>query len=79
MSVWVYMIVAVVTEVETALHFSPPAAVDVIVAVLAASQAVAVVIFYMDLKNEPGALRLFALLPLMFVAALLLGMVATLG
>jgi hypothetical protein len=50
-----------------------------VVATLATSQAVAIVIFYMQLKEEPGSLRLFALIPIMFLAALLIAMVASLG
>ncbi len=50
-----------------------------VVSVLAASQAVAIVLFYMQLKDEPGSLRLFALIPIMFLSALLIAMLASLG
>ena len=50
-----------------------------VVTVLATSQAVAVVLFYMQLKDEPGSLRLFALIPIMFLSALLIAELASLG
>ena len=50
-----------------------------VVGVLATSQAVAIVLFYMQLKDEPGGLRLFALIPIMFLSALLIAMLASLG
>jgi hypothetical protein len=33
----------------------------------------------MQLKDEPGSLRLFALIPIMFLSALLIAMLASLG
>lgn len=77
--VWVYMMAAVLTEADLALTMAAGPTVDIVISILAASQAVAIVLFYMDLKNEPGSLRLFALIPLMFLAALLIAMVASLG
>jgi len=50
-----------------------------VVTILATSQAVAVVLFYMQLKDEPGSLRLFALIPIMFLSALFIAMLASLG
>ncbi len=50
-----------------------------VVGILAASQAVAIVLFYMDLRNEPGAIRLFSLVPIMFLSALLIAMISSLG
>ncbi len=79
LGVWAYMVIAVLAEVESFYLlpvFSTEAAV---VLVLAASQAVAVVLFYMQLKDEPGSLRLFALIPIMFLSALLIAMLASLG
>lgn len=70
---------AVLTEADLALTMAAGPTVDIVISILAASQAVAIVLFYMDLKNEPGSLRLFALIPLMFLAALLIAMVASLG
>jgi hypothetical protein len=79
LSVWVYMVVAVLAEVEAfyALHVYSTAA--TVITILATSQAVAVVLFYMQLKDEPGSLRLFALIPIMFLSALLIAMLASLG
>jgi hypothetical protein len=79
LGVWAYMVVAVLAEVEAfymKLAYSTTASV---VTILATSQAVAVVLFYMQLKDEPGSLRLFALIPIMFLAALLIAMLASLG
>lgn len=77
--VWVYMMVAVAAEVTAFYLLDGVLVVTSVVSVLAASQAVAVVIFYMDLKDEPGSIRLFALVPLMFLSALLIAMLASLG
>jgi hypothetical protein len=79
LGVWAYMVLAVVAEVETyyMVHVYPTVA--TIVILLATSQAVAIVIFYMQLKDEPGSLRLFALIPIMFLSALVIAMLASLG
>jgi len=71
--------VAVVSEVEVFYAISSVSVVVTVVSILATSQAVAVVLFYMHLKDEPGSLRLFALIPLMFLSALLIAMIAALG
>jgi len=79
LGVWVYMVVAVLAEVEafyTTAAYSTAAAV---ITILATSQAVAVVLFYMQLKDEPGSLRLFALIPIMFLSALFVALLASLG
>ncbi len=73
------MMLAVTAEVTAFYRFSAGSTLTAIVALLATSQAVAVVIFYMDLKDEPGSIRLFALIPLMFLSALLIAMLAALG
>jgi hypothetical protein len=79
LGVWVYMMLAVLTEVGIFYELSGLALVVTSITILAASQAVAVVLFYMHLKDEPGSLRLFALIPLMFLSALLIAMIAALG
>jgi caa(3)-type oxidase subunit IV len=78
-AVWAYMIVALLTEVGTYYALTSSAALTVVVSILASSQAIAIVLFYMHLKDEPGSVRLFALIPVMFLAALLIAMIATLG
>ena len=79
LGVWAYMVVAVLAEVF--VFYSVPAYffMTTVVSILATSQAVAIVLFYMQLKEEPGGLRLFALIPIMFLAALLIAMMASLG
>jgi Prokaryotic Cytochrome C oxidase subunit IV len=78
-AVWAYMVVAVLAEVETFYAVSTYSVVATVVTLLATSQAVAIVLFYMQLKDEPPSLRLFALIPIMFLAALLIAMLASLG
>ncbi|HMD78890.1 MAG TPA: cytochrome C oxidase subunit IV family protein [Nitrososphaerales archaeon] len=77
--VWAYMVLAVLTEVEAATSLTVYSTAASVVTVLAASQAVAIVVFFMQLKDEPGGLRLFALIPIMFLSALLIAMLASLG
>jgi hypothetical protein len=77
--VWAYMVLAVITEVEAATRLTVYSTMAGVVTVLATSQAVAIVLFFMQLKDEPGSLRLFALVPIMFLSALLIAMLASLG
>jgi hypothetical protein len=77
--VWAYMMLAVLAEVEAFYTIHLYSTVATVVTVLATSQAVAVVLFYMQLKDEPGSLNLFALIPIMFLTALLIAMLASLG
>ncbi len=79
LGVWGYMVLAVLAEVAGFYTLSSEAVLAAVVSTLAASQAVAIVLFYMHLKDEPGSLRLFALIPLMFLSALLIAMIASLG
>ena len=79
LGVWTYMVVAVLTEVGL---FYTLKSYDVLVAsvsILATSQAVAIVIFNMQLKDEPASIRLFAIIPIMFLSALLIAELASLG
>ncbi len=79
LGVWGYMVVAVLAEVSAFYMVSSYVTMASVVSVLATSQAVAVVLFYMQLKDEPGSLRLFALIPIMFLSALLIAELASLG
>jgi len=79
LGVWAYMIVAVLAEVFAFYQIATYSTMATVVSILATSQAVAVVLFYMQLKDEPGSLRLFALIPIMFLSALLIAMLASLG
>ncbi len=79
LSVWAYMVVAALTEVESFYIVHVYSTMATVVTILATSQAVAVILFYMQLKDEPGSLRLFALIPIMFLSALLIAMLASLG
>ncbi len=79
LGVWAYMVVAVITEVLAFYKVPTYSTMATVVTILATSQAVAVILFYMQLKDEPGSLRLFALIPIMFLSALLIAMLASLG
>ena len=77
--VWGYMMLAVLAEAETFYANLAYSTSTAVISILATSQAVAIVLFYMQLKDEPGSLRLFALIPIMFLSALLIAMMASLG
>lgn len=79
LGVWAYMVLAVIAESASFYSHLGFATVATVVTVLATSQAIAIVLFYMQLKDEPGSLRLFALIPIMFLSALLIAMLASLG
>ena len=77
--VWIFTLAAVVAEVyaSQSIHDINLAASAVIV--FALSQAAAIITFYMDLKDEPGSVILLVLVPVMFLAGLLISVVASLG
>ena len=78
-SVWAYMLLAVAGEVLTFYYVAGATAQIVVISILALSQSVAVGIFYMQLKDEPVSIRLFAIVGVMFLAALFIATVASLG
>jgi len=77
--VWAYMLLAVICEVLSFYYVKSFEVQTGVITILAMSQAVAVAVFYMQLKDEPGSVRLFALVGVMFLSALLIAMVASLG
>lgn len=79
LEVWAYMVLAVLAEVASFYMVHAYSTVATVVSLLATSQAVVIVLFYMQLKEETGGLRLFALIPIMFLLALLIAMLASLG
>lgn len=79
LGVWAYMVVAVLAEVEAFYMIAAYSTAAAVITILATSQAVAVVLFFMQLKDEPGSLRLFALIPIMFLSALFVALLASLG
>ena len=79
LGVWAYMVLAVLTEVFAFYRVTNYPTMATVVSILATSQAAAIVLFFMQLKDEPGSLRLFALIPIMFLSALLIAMLASLG
>jgi len=76
---WAYMMMALLTEVFAFYRIANYLTMATVVSILATSQAAAIVLFYMQLREEPGSLRLFALIPIMFLSALLIAMLASLG
>lgn len=77
--VWTYTLIAVVAEVYAAESIPSVLTAASAVIAFALSQATAIVVFYMDLKDEPGSLILMVMIPLMFLAGLLISVVASLG
>ena len=79
LAVWLYTILAVVAEVYAAESVPNVLTATSAVIIFALSQAAAVLLFYMDLKEEPGSLTLMVLIPIMFLSGLLISVVASLG
>ena len=73
------MVIAVLAEAASYYFITSYSTSAAVITILAASQATAVVLFYMQLKDEPGSLRLFMLIPIMFLSSLLIAMLASLG
>jgi heme/copper-type cytochrome/quinol oxidase subunit 4 len=74
-----YTLLSVVAEVYIAEKGGNPATVTATIIAFALSQGAAAMLFYMDLKDEPASLKLLVLIPLMFIAGLLITVVASLG
>ena len=77
--VWAYITAAVIAEVYIAAYMRASANGYTAISLLATSQAAAVVLFYMQLREEPNSIRLFAVIALMFLTALFASMIATLA
>jgi caa(3)-type oxidase subunit IV len=77
--VWGYLVLATAVEVEAYYALASHGLVLLVIGVLAASQAMSIALFFMHLREEPNSLKLFALIPIMFLAALLVTLVASLG
>ena len=76
---WVYTLVTIVAEVYVAESVHNVFVATSAVVAFALSQAAAAVLFYMNLKEEPGSLIIAVIIPIMFLAGLLISMVASLG
>ncbi len=77
--VWVYTLVTIIAEVYAAETVHNVLVASSAVVAFALSQAAAAVLFYMNLKEEPGSLIIAVIIPIMFLAGLLISMVASLG
>ncbi len=77
--VWIYLVAATVAEVL--LFYLLPASnlVGVSIALLAASKAVLIVMYYMHLRYEPRSLQYLILPPTLLVAVLILTLVFSIG
>ncbi len=71
--------VAIVAEVYAAQTIPNAFTAASAVVAFALSQAAAIVLFYMNLKDEPGSLVFTVIIPLMFISGLLISVVASLG
>jgi heme/copper-type cytochrome/quinol oxidase subunit 4 len=74
-----YTLLSVVVEVYIAENVTNPVTVTAAVIAFALSQGAAAMLFYMDLKDEPASMKILVLIPLMFIAGLLITVVASLG
>lgn len=77
--VWAYTLLSVLVEVYAAETIANTLFVVTAITAFALSQAAAIVLFYMNLKEEPGSLRLLILIPMMFLSGLLITLVASQG
>jgi len=78
-TVWAYTMVSVVAEVYAAETVSDVYFVIAAVVAFALSQAAAIIMFYMNMREEPGSMKLLILIPIMFLSGLLITLVASLG
>ena len=78
-AVWAYTMGSVLVEVYAAQTISNVYFVAGALVAFALSQAAAIIMFYMNLHEEPGSLKLLILIPIMFLSGLLITLVASLG
>ena len=76
--IWVYLAAATVIEVYLFYSFTGPFVSEAI-SVLAVSKGVFIFAFYMHIRYEQRSLKVFSIIPLFFMMALLLGMFASIG
>lgn len=76
---WLYIVASVMAEVVAFYLLASVYVVATVVMTLAASQGVAIVLFYMGLKNEPGPLKILMLIAILFLSGLLVATIASLG
>ncbi len=77
--IWVYLAVATIVEVFLFYAYAGDVFVNYAISVLALSKAVFIFAFYMHIRYEQRSLKIFSIIPLFFLMALLVGMFASLG
>jgi cytochrome c oxidase subunit IV len=77
--IWVYLAAATVIEVFLFYRFTGDVFVNYAISVLALSKAIFIFAFYMHIRYEQRSLKIFSIIPLFFLLALLAGMFASLG
>ncbi len=77
--IWVYLAAATVVEVFLFYTYAGNAFVNYAISVLALSKAIFIFAFYMHVRYEQRSLKIFSIIPLFFLMALLAGMFASLG
>ncbi len=76
--IWLYLAAATVIEVYL-FYFFTGSFVNEAISVLALSKGVFIFAFYMHIRYEQRSLKVFSIIPLFFMLALLLGMFASIG
>ena len=77
--IWVYLAAATVIEVFLFYAYAGDVFVNYAISVLALSKAIFIFAFYMHVRYEQRSLKIFSIIPLFFLLALLAGMFASLG
>ena len=77
--IWVYLAAATVVEVFLFYAYAGDVFVNYAISVLALSKAIFIFAFYMHIRYEQRSLKIFSIIPLFFLLALLAGMFASLG
>jgi len=77
--IWVYLAAATVVEVFLFYTYAGDVFVNYAISVLALSKAIFIFAFYMHIRYEQRSLKIFSIIPLFFLLALLAGMFASLG
>ncbi len=77
--IWVYLAAATVVEVFLFYAYAGNVFVNYAISVLALSKGIFIFAFYMHIRYEQRSLKIFSIIPLFFLLALLAGMFASLG
>jgi len=77
--IWAYLSAATVIEVILFYSFTGSLIVNYGISVLALSKAVFIFSYYMHIRYEQRSLKVFSVIPLFFLVALLIGMLTSLG